>query len=142
MKKEQGSANSFVQDSVINSICEFKYSSKEEVTFAVYFHRYEKVFKKDCTTWSDEKKICLLLGKFRQSEHEKYANYILPRNHLKRLLILKKIFREKSSLFNTRLVLKPDKKCWGYCTTFARIVNRECKKSSKKKKLPLISLNA
>ena len=94
------------QDSVINSIGEFKYSSEEEVTFAAYFRRYEENFPKDCITRSDEKKICQLLEKFDQSDYEKYANYILPRKSREisfedTVLFLKKIFVDKSSLFNT-----------------------------------------
>ena len=81
LKKEQGSANSFSQDSVINSSGELKNSREEKVTFTTYFHCYKEFFQKDCTTWSEEKKIHLLLVKFSQSEHEQYANYILPRNH-------------------------------------------------------------
>ena len=41
LENEQGSANSFSQDSVINSIGEPKYNLDEEVTFAVYFRYYE-----------------------------------------------------------------------------------------------------
>ena len=45
-KNEQGSTNSFLQDSVINSISKSKYSSEERVMFVVYFHHYEEVFQK------------------------------------------------------------------------------------------------
>ena len=55
LKKEQGNANSFSQDSVINSIGEFIYSPEEDVSFVAHFRRYEEVFQKDCATWSDEK---------------------------------------------------------------------------------------
>ena len=63
LKKEQGNANSFSQDSEINWMVEFKYNPEEEVTFAVYFHCYEKVFQIDCAILSNKKKIRLLLGK-------------------------------------------------------------------------------
>ena len=80
LKKEQVNVNSFSQDFAINSISEFKCNQKEEVTFVVYFHCYDKVFQKESTTWSDKKKIHMLLRKFGKSKHEKYANYILLRN--------------------------------------------------------------
>ena len=64
----------------MNSVSKFKYSPEEEVTFATYFHFYVEVFPKNCTTWSDEQKIRLLLGKFTHSEYKKYANYILQTN--------------------------------------------------------------
>ena len=69
-KKRAKQRKFFLLDSVINSISEFKYSPEDEVTFTVYFRSYEKVFQKDCATWSDEMKIRLLLGNFGQSEHE------------------------------------------------------------------------
>ena len=65
LKKDQGNANSFSQDSVINSIGEFKYSSEEDVTFAEYFRHYEEIFQKDCATWTDEKKITSVAWKIR-----------------------------------------------------------------------------
>ena len=100
LKKGQGNANSFSQNSEIHSISVFIYSSEEEVTFVTYFCRYEDGFQNDCTTWSEEKK-------FGQSEREKYANYILPRNpgeisFKETVLILKKNCGEISSQFNTR----------------------------------------
>ena len=100
LKKEQDNANSFPNDSVINSNGKFKYNPEEEVTFLAYFRHYEEVFQKDCTTWSDDKKMRLLLRKFSLSEHEKYANYILLRipgeiSFEETVLILKKYFWRK-----------------------------------------------
>ena len=45
-------------------------------------HTFEsmKKFQKDCVTWSDGKKVRSILGKFGAVEHEKYANFILPRH--------------------------------------------------------------
>ena len=51
-----------------------------KVTFGAYFQKYEEIFQKDCVTWPDGKKVRLLLGKFGAVEHEKYANFILPRH--------------------------------------------------------------
>lgn len=79
-ENDPSSSNIFSQDSVINSIGEFLYKPDEEVTLGVYFQRYEGIFQKDCPTWSDGKKMLLLLGKFGAVEHEKYANFILPRH--------------------------------------------------------------
>ena len=76
LKKEQGNAI-LLRGSVINSIGEFKYSPEEEVTFI--FAVMERFFKKIALHgWTKRK--CLLLEKIGQSKHEKYANYILPRN--------------------------------------------------------------
>ena len=56
IKKVQSSEKSSLKDSVIDLIGEYKYSPEKDVTFAVYFRRYEEVFQKDCATLSDEKK--------------------------------------------------------------------------------------
>ena len=133
-ENDPGNSNIFSQDSVINSIGEFVYKPDEEVTFGKYFRRCEEIFQKDCETWSDGKKVQLLLGKFSDVEHEKYANFILPRHSreisfLKLIQILTKIFRERCLLFNTRRqFLNLTKKENEDYSTFARIVNRECEK--------------
>ena len=81
LKKWQGFANSFSQQHFsYNAIGELKYSSEEKVTFAAYFRCFGKVFRKDCASRSDEKKTWLLQRIFRQSDHKKYVNYILPKN--------------------------------------------------------------
>ena len=105
-ESDQGNSNSFSQDSVINSIGEFRYRP-EESTFAAYLGRFVDIFKEDYLTWPDEIKVQLLLYKFGATEHEKYSNYILPKNpgdisFRKTLFLLTKIFGERSSLFNTR----------------------------------------
>ena len=120
--------------SVINSVGELIYKPEEEVTFEAYFNRYKSIFEKDCEEWPDEKKVRLLLGKFEATEHEKYVNLILPRQHGKvtyqeTIQILTKIFGKQSSLFNTRwqcLNLKK-KDCEDY-TTFASTVNWYCER--------------
>ena len=65
-----GSFNIFSQDSVINLIGEFVYKPNKGVTFGAYFWRYEEIFQKACVTWSDGKKVRLLLGKFSTMEHK------------------------------------------------------------------------
>ena len=55
----------------------------------------------------NEKKVKLLLGKLWALEHEKYVNFILPRQpgevtFQETIQILTKIFGEQSSLFNCR----------------------------------------
>ena len=61
LKKEQDNANSFLQNSVINCVGEFRYSPEEEVTFATYFCLYEEVF---------QKRLCYMIKKFGQSKHK------------------------------------------------------------------------
>ena len=56
---------------MINSIGEFVYKPDEEVTFGAYFRRYAEIFQKDSVTWSDGKKVRLLMGKFGAVEYKK-----------------------------------------------------------------------
>ena len=79
----------------------------------------------------EKKKISLLLGTFSQSEHKKYAKYILLRNpgeisFEETVLILKKYLGRKV-LYSTRWqCLKLKKKTRVDYSTFTGIVNREC----------------
>ena len=104
-------------------------------------------FQKDCAAWSDEKKIRLLLRKFGQSKHEKYANCILLRNPgeisiEETVLILKKnICAEKFSIQHKMAVLKSDKKV-GRSTLLFLGLSLESVKGSNEKNLASICLNA
>ena len=76
------------------------------VTFPAYFRRYKDIFKKDCLIWSDGKKVSLLFSKFGAIRHEKYADYILPKNprnisFQETIFLLTEIFSKSSSLSNT-----------------------------------------
>ena len=53
-ENDQGNLNIFSQELVINSVGKFIY--KKEVTFKVYFRRYESIFEKGCEKLPDEKK--------------------------------------------------------------------------------------
>ena len=79
----------------MNSVGQFKYNPEE-------LSRHIFIITKKCIVKSGwmKKMIHLLQGKFGPSEHEKYTNYILLKILVKYLL--KKIFLEKSSLFNMR----------------------------------------
>ena len=71
---------SFTLNVTANSIGKFTYNRKEGITFASYFWRYE-IFKRECKTWTDEEKLCLLLCKLSPAEHKKYCNCILPKKN-------------------------------------------------------------
>ena len=76
--------NIFSQESVINSVGKFIYKP-EEVTFEAYFRRYESIFEKDCEKWLDEKN---------SGQHGEVS-------FQETIQILRKMFGEQSSLFNT-----------------------------------------
>ena len=87
----------------------------------------KRLFKKDCATWSDKKKIHLLFRKFGQSKQEKYANYILPRNP--RELSFEATVFNSEKIFTEIAVLEPDKKV-GRVTLLLLIISIESVKSS------------
>ena len=92
------------------------------------------IFEKDCEKWLDEKKVRLLLGKFGAAVYDKYVNFILlsPPGEVtfrETTQILRKIFGEQSSLFNTCWQCHNlTKKDYEDYTTFASTVNICCKK--------------
>ena len=67
----------FSQDSIINAIAESNYMPEEEVTFSLYFHRYEDRYKTDSSSWPDYKKDRLVRRKPGTIKHTKFVNYIL-----------------------------------------------------------------
>ena len=106
LKKLNTKGTPIRQDSVVNCVCEFNYNPDEEVTFSLYYRHYEDIFWWNCPGWTDERKVCLLLSKLCPVEHEKYVNYILLKKPTdipfeETILLLEKIFSDKSSLFNT-----------------------------------------
>ena len=72
---------SFSQDAIVNAMTEFNCMPEEEVTFVSYFRRYEDLFITDCASWSDHKKVRLLLRKLGAVEYTKFMNYILPKKN-------------------------------------------------------------
>ena len=56
---------------------EFSYNPGKGIMFAVYFRRYEDVFRKG-SEWIDKKKSTSL-QKLNAAIHDRYCNHILPR---------------------------------------------------------------
>ncbi|CAH8598150.1 unnamed protein product [Schistosoma rodhaini] len=121
-------------DGIANSIVEFHYDPDANVTFDMWFRRYEDLFKFDFANQDDAWKVRLLLRKLGASELNKYCNLILPLNPRDRsfadtVQTLSQHFGENSSLFNTRyrclkLVMNEDDDF----LTHVGIVNRECER--------------
>ncbi|BHF72892.1 hypothetical protein SprV_0401596300 [Sparganum proliferum] len=117
---------------IAGSITEFLYDPQAHITFDSWYKRYEDLFSVDLAAQDDAWKVRLLLRKLGPAEHERYANFILPKNPREvtfkdTVQTLSQIFGEQSSLFNTRF------QCLQLCRrdsddfiTYAGIVNREC----------------
>nr|CAX83703.1 Gag-Pol polyprotein [Schistosoma japonicum] len=121
-------------DGVANSIAEFHYDPDSNITFDMWFRRYEDLFKFDFATQDDAWKVRLLLRKLGPSELDKYCNLILPQNPRDRSFAdtvqsLSQQFGDNSSLFNIRyrclkLIMNEDSDF----LTHVGIVNRECER--------------
>nr|VZI25731.1 unnamed protein product [Spirometra erinaceieuropaei] len=119
-------------DHIAGSITEFLYDPQAHITFDSWYKRYEDLFSVDLAAQDDAWKVRLLLRKLGPAEHERYANFILPKNPREvafkdTVHTLSQIFGEQSSLFNTRFqCLQLCKRDSGDFITYAGIVNREC----------------
>ncbi|BHF81136.1 hypothetical protein SprV_0702426600 [Sparganum proliferum] len=67
-------------DHIANSITEFLYDPQAHITFDSWYKRYEDLFSVDLAAQDDAWKVRLLLRKLGPAEHERYANFILPKN--------------------------------------------------------------
>ena len=99
---------SFSQNTIWSVIENFSNSPEEDITFALYFRRYDYLYKTDNGNWSDSKKIHLLLSKLGSTEHTKFVNYILPLKtyeltFTEAIELLMELFSPKTSLFRQKM---------------------------------------
>nr|VZI39322.1 unnamed protein product [Spirometra erinaceieuropaei] len=132
MGQSRAAGGSQSVDHIAGSITEFLYDPQAHITFDSWYKRYEDLFSVDLAAQDDAWKVRLLLRKLGPAEHERYANFILPKNPREvafknTVETLSQIFGDQSSLFNTRF------RCLQLCKrdsddfiTYAGIVNREC----------------
>ncbi|CAH8515513.1 unnamed protein product [Schistosoma bovis] len=121
-------------DQIVNSIHEFNFDGSAGITFETWFKKYEDLFKVDLKKLDDAAKVRILLRKLGTVEHERYSNFILPKNPRDfsfdaTIEILSQIFAEQSSLFNIRYqCLKMTKAGDDDWVKHAGLVNRECER--------------
>ena len=70
--------NAFTQNAIWTAIETFTYAPDEDISFESYYRRYEDLYSTDCATWTDSKKVRLLLRKLGTTEHTRFVDYILP----------------------------------------------------------------
>ncbi|XP_062713344.1 uncharacterized protein LOC134290257 [Aedes albopictus] len=68
-----------ILDSLASNIKEFRYDPENNVTFAVWYSRYEDLFENNASRLDGEAKVRLLMRKLGMSEHERYVSFILPK---------------------------------------------------------------
>ena len=128
------SKNSTSAETVLSSVGEFFFDLISGISFDSWYKMYEDIFTIDLAHLDDAQMVQKLLHKLGTSEHEKYVNYILPKNPRdlsfdQTISILKQMFGEQTLLFNVpyqclKLVKSDDD--W---VTYDGIVNRECENS-------------
>nr|VZI12977.1 unnamed protein product [Spirometra erinaceieuropaei] len=118
-------------DHIAGSITEFLYDPQAHITFDSWYKLYEDLFSVDLAAQDDAWKVRLLLRKLGPAEHDRYANFILPKNPRELAFkdtvgTLSQIFGDQSSLFYTRFqCLQLCKRDSDDFITYAGIVNRE-----------------
>ncbi|BHF66177.1 hypothetical protein SprV_0200919300 [Sparganum proliferum] len=132
MGQSSAAGGSQSADRIAGSITEFLYDPQAHITFDSWYKRYEDLFSVDLAAQDDAWKVRLLLRNLGPAEHERYANFILPKNSREvtfkdTVQTLSQIFGEQSSLFNIRFqCLQLCKRDSDDFITYAGIVNREC----------------
>ncbi|BHF62224.1 hypothetical protein SprV_0200520500 [Sparganum proliferum] len=106
MGQSSAAGGSQSDDHIAGSITEFLYDPQAHITFDSWYKRYEDLFSVDLAAQDDAWKVRLLLRKLGPAEHERYANFILPKNPRGCLQLCK---RDSDDFI-----------------TYAGIVNREC----------------
>lgn len=67
-------------DHINNYTLEFHFYGSAGVTFESLFKKYEDVLKVDFQKFEDATKVTALLRKLATDEHERYTNFMLPKN--------------------------------------------------------------
>ncbi|XP_049294182.1 uncharacterized protein K02A2.6-like [Anopheles funestus] len=108
-QQQQGAPSNPEQilDSLARNITEFHFEADVGITFEKWHSRYEDLFSRDAARIDDAAKVRLLLRKLGPLEHERYVNYILPRNPRDFTLEatverLKSLFGKSESLLSKR----------------------------------------
>ncbi|VDP30701.1 unnamed protein product [Schistosoma mattheei] len=101
------SSSTTALDGIANNIAEFLYDHDSNVTFEMWFRRYEDLFKFDFANEDDAWKVRPLLRKLGATELDECCNLILPLNSRDRsfadtVQTLSQHSGDNSSLFNTR----------------------------------------
>ncbi|VDP77124.1 unnamed protein product [Echinostoma caproni] len=90
-----------------NAVTELTYDADAELTFESWHARFGDIFTVDCALWEDTDKVRLLMHKRGSADHQRYANYILPRKTTdiqfsETVKCLTLMFSARASLFHTR----------------------------------------
>ncbi|BHF60650.1 hypothetical protein SprV_0100361500 [Sparganum proliferum] len=80
MGQSSAAGGSHSVDYIASSITEFLYDPQAHITFDSWYKRYEDLFSVDLAAQDDAWKVRLLLRKLDPAEHERYANFVLPKN--------------------------------------------------------------
>ncbi|CAH8671047.1 unnamed protein product [Schistosoma bovis] len=118
-------------DSIISTIHKFNFDGAAGVNFDSWFKKYEDLLYIDLCRVDDASKVKILLRKLGTMEHERYSNFILPKNPRdfsfdETIKTLSQIFGEQSSLFNIRCqCLKIKKEPGDDWVKHAGMVNQE-----------------
>ena len=106
-KSNELKQNVFSHTAIWSALETFHYVPEEDLTFEAYFRRFGDVFRIDCKSWSEQMKVRLLLQKLGAAEHNKFVDYIIPKQTSElsfdeTVKSLMELYCPKTSLFHKR----------------------------------------
>ncbi|XP_073811850.1 uncharacterized protein [Musca autumnalis] len=69
-----------LMESLSHSMTDFVYEPESGLIFQAWYNRYQHVFEKEAQSLDDHDKVALLWRKMSNSVHERFRNYVLPKN--------------------------------------------------------------
>ncbi|XP_062714013.1 uncharacterized protein K02A2.6-like [Aedes albopictus] len=122
----------FLMETLSKTLTEFAYDPQHGVVFDKWYARHEEVFTKGGANLEDPDKVRLLLQKLSSVDHDRYVNYVLPRNprdipFAETVDTLKEMFGHQTSVFFRRFqCLQTCKRDTEDFVTYANFVNKAC----------------
>ena len=119
-------------DTLANSISVFSYNEENNIIFESWYSRHEDIFLVDANQLDDASKVRLLLRKLDANAHNRYTNFILPKNPRENnfedtVKVLKEICGKNMSLFARRYrCLQIEKSSCDDYIAYAGLVNKQC----------------
>lgn len=122
----------FLMESLSHTITEFAFDPQQGIVFDKWYARFEEVFTKGGARLDEADRVRLLLQKMNSVDHDRYVNYILPKNPREvsfadTVSTLKEMFGHQSSKFFLRYkCLQTSKQASEDFVTYASTVNKAC----------------
>lgn len=78
-QQQESTSKAALMDSLANSMTDFIYEPESGLVFQAWYTRYTHVFERDASTMQETDKVALLWRKMSNHVHERFRNYVLPK---------------------------------------------------------------